>query len=100
MRETVDKSTIERWRRLESRDVLVAVADYAKRDADFVPAKDPHTQRWHVVTGRREFELLLTGPKFWDASLGAGGGGAIDLVCHIFECDFTCAVRKLRSLGM
>jgi hypothetical protein len=96
----VDKSALERWRAIDAHVVLAAIAGYARRDPDFVPNRDPRTQRWHAVLDQREFVLLVTGPKFWDESARTGGGGAIDLVRHLSNCDFLGAVRKLRSSGL
>jgi hypothetical protein len=50
--------------------------------------------------GAREFELLLTGPKFWDTRMEVGGGGAIDLACHLAGCSFKAAVRLLHSASL
>lgn len=77
--------------------VLVAIADYAKRDITFFPIKDKATTRWHATVRGREFELLLTGPKFWDTRLQKGGGGAVDLAEHLFRIDFKEAVGELRK---
>jgi hypothetical protein len=96
-RVSVDNLTLVRWRHLDACLALAALAEYAKRDSDFAPVKDPKTQRWHALAGSVEFDLLLTGPKFYDASRSTGGCGAIDLTCHIFGCDFAAAVRLLKS---
>ena len=45
----------------------------------------------------RNFELLLTGPKFYDTRQKRGGGGAIDLVMHLYQIDFKKAVDRLRG---
>lgn len=100
VRSSVDKLTVERWRNIDAHVVLTAIAGYAKRDPAFVPNKDPRTQRWYAALNQREFFLLVTGPKFWDESARTGGGGAIDLVRHLSNCDFLGAVRKLRSSGL
>ena len=44
----------------------MALADYAKKDVSFIPVKDAGTERWHTTVRGREFELLLTGTKFFD----------------------------------
>jgi hypothetical protein len=92
----VDKSLLSRWRELPAVDVLSALADYAKRDVTYVALKSPLSSRWHARYGSREFELLLTGPKFWDTRAHKGGGGAVDLAMHIARVDFSEAVRLLR----
>ncbi|MCL5096742.1 MAG: DUF3991 and toprim domain-containing protein, partial [Candidatus Omnitrophica bacterium] len=50
---------------------------------------DPH--KWHTPAGT----LSLTGPKFMNWTLGAGGGGAIDLVIHLRHLDFKGALDWL-----
>lgn len=93
----MDNLTLAEWRRVELTSLLPSITDYAKRDSTFVPDKDPRTQRWHVSADGRDFELLLTGPKFWDTRGGVGGGGAIDLVMHLASVDFRSAVKRLRA---
>ncbi len=93
----MDKSSLERWRQLNAETVLCAFAEYAKKDSTFHPIKHPETTRWHAHAFGHEMELLLTGPKFWDARSQTGGGGAIDLVVHLSHADFKTAVRLLRE---
>ena len=53
---------------------------------------DRHDRRkWHTPVG----VLSITGPKFMNWTLGAGGGGAIDLVIHLRRLDFKGAVDWL-----
>ena len=53
---------------------------------------DRHDRRkWHTPVG----VLSITGPKFMNWTLGAGGGGAIDLVIHLHHMDFKAAVAWL-----
>lgn len=75
--------------------VLAAIADHAKKDTTFVPIKDATTERWHATVAGREYELLLTGPKYFDTRLQRGGGGAIDLAMHLFRTDFRGATGQL-----
>jgi len=42
----------------------------------------------------------VTGPRFWDTRAGHGGGGAIDLVCHLLGCTVAAALRRLAATGM
>ena len=97
MRSAVDKSTIARWRAIDASDVLLSIAEHAMRDQTFEPSKDKRTQRWHVIANKREFTLLTTGPKFWDEQARTGGGGALDLACHLTNCNFVSAIRLLKS---
>jgi hypothetical protein len=48
-------------------------------------------RKWHTPVG----VLSVTGPKFMNWTLGAGGGGAIDLVIHLHHLDFKAAVAWL-----
>jgi hypothetical protein len=53
---------------------------------------DRHDRRkWHTPAGT----LSLTGPKFMNWTLGAGGGGAIDLVIQLRGLDFNAALDWL-----
>ncbi len=96
----VDSSTLARWRSLDAAHCLGAVADYAKKDLTFKARANPHTTRWHVHVAGHDVELLCTGPKFWDTRAERGGGGAVDLVVHLFSLDFKRAVRLLRDKGL
>ncbi len=91
----MDNSALERWRSLDAVSVLQVIAEHAKRDASFVPAKLASTERWHASVDGQDFELLLTGPKFWDTRENIGGGGAVDLAMHLTRLKFKAAVRLL-----
>lgn len=96
----VEESDLSRWRTMAASRALVALADHAKKDVSFVPVKDAGTERWHTTVLGREFELLLTGTKFFDTRAEKGGGGAIDLASHLFRTDFRSAVAHLRQKGL
>ena len=85
---------------MASADSVVALAVYAKSDSTFMPLKDPGTTRWYGHVGGGDFELLLTGPKFFDTRAQKGGGGAVDLAMHLFQVDFKAAVDLLRQKGI
>ncbi len=54
--------------------------------------KDPHDRaKWHTCRGI----LSVTGRKFMNWSTGTGGGGAIDLFMHLYQCDFKTALAEL-----
>lgn len=95
MSRLVDDATLERWRSLDALFVLARLDCYAKRDITYHPTKANKTSRYHVSANGRDWELLLTGPKFWDTRAEKGGGGAIDLTMHLFGLDFKRALRKL-----
>lgn len=96
----VDNTSLERWRGLDAAAVLMALAEYAKPDPTFMPNKDPRTARWYATVRGHDFELLLTGTKFWDARADWGGGGAVDMAMHLTGLQFPQAVRVLREAGV
>lgn len=96
----MDKSTLERWRSLDASKVLMAVANHAKPDVTYTPVQSSQSSRWHASRGGHDFELLLTGPKFWDTRSQVGGGGAVDLVMHLAGTSFKEAAVLLKSLGL
>jgi hypothetical protein len=85
---------------LEATRVLIRLADHAKEDVSFTPNTALMTTRWHARFGAREFELLCTGPKFFDTRAGTGGGGAVDLVMHCLGLDFKGSVRYLQEQNL
>ncbi len=100
VRRPVDNLVLMRWRAEDAARLLVRLADHAKPDASFVPISSLHTTRWHARFGAREYELLCTGPKFFDARANKGGGGAVDLVAHCMGLDFKAAVLFLQERGV
>jgi hypothetical protein len=80
---------------MPSADALAMLAIYVKADPAYVPIKDPRSRRWHARTPCGEFELLTTGPKWWDTRAEKGGGGAIDLAMHLLQLTFVDAVKLL-----
>lgn len=92
----IDAGELGRWRNLDASVALLALADRAKRDPTFEPVKDIRTTRWHACTLGCDFELLLTGPKFFDTRAEVGEGGAIDLAMHLLDADFKTATDALR----
>lgn len=96
---SVDSSELERLRSLASLDVLRLMADYTKVDRDFAPVRAAGTQRAHVRAGGAEWEILVDGARFYDTRAGKGGGGAVDLVMHLWRVPFKQAVKMLREAG-
>jgi hypothetical protein len=99
-RRLVDNSVLMRWRALDAAHLLDCLADHAKPDASYVPTTSLQTTRWHARFGSREFELLCSGPKFFDTRTNKGGGGAVDLVTYCMGLDFKAAVRFLEERGV
>ncbi|WP_228273734.1 hypothetical protein [Rhodocyclus tenuis] len=91
----IDLGEQGRWRNLDAAFALQAFTDPAKRDRTFEPIKDRHTTRWHAQVLGREFELLLTGPKFFDTRAKTGGGRTIDSAMHLLRIDFKTATGAL-----
>lgn len=96
----LDQAALAHWQSLPAIDVLLSFAEFAKEDRTYKPVEGRTTTRWHATVAQSEFELLLTGPKFWNTRAKAGGGGAIDLVMHLTGKDFSAAVRELRARGL
>ena len=99
-REPVDNAALEHWRGLDCLMVLRAFADHVKEDRAFVPRERLQATRWHVSAAGFEYELLCTGPRFFDTRARHGGGSAVDLVMHLFQVDFKHAVALLRHKGL
>ncbi len=97
---SVDSGELGRWRSLDAAVALAALADHVKRDPTFEPIKDRRTTRWHANVAGRDFELLLTGTKFFDTRAEVGGGDAIDLAMHLLRADFKAATGALRQKGL
>lgn len=99
-RRPVDNLLLDHWRGLDCVVVLRELADHVKQDKTFVPRECRQTTRWQVGVAGFDFELLCTGPRFFDTRASCGGGGAIDLVMHLFCVDFNHAVAMLRGTGL
>jgi len=80
---------------MDAVEVLDRLADHVKEDRDFVPRRDPRTRRVYVNAAGHDWELLLTGPKWFDAQSASGGGGAVDLAMHLWRLTFKQAVSML-----
>ena len=75
--------------------VLRQLSMQVKADSTFVPRKSRESRRWHVLTDRRDFEILTTGRLWFDTRERRGGGSAIDLAMHLLGVSFVEAVRRL-----
>lgn len=96
----MDKSVLARWRQLDAVGVLAALCEHAKEDPSFRPRASLGTSRWHVRVNGAEFEILCTGPRYFDTRAQLGGGGAVDLAMHLLELDFKQAVAVLSERGL
>ena len=88
-----------RWRALYALQALLIVADHVKEDATYKPTHSWSTRRVHVTAAGADWELLVDGPKFFDTRAKTGGGGAVDLVMHLWRVPFNKSVMQLRSAG-
>lgn len=79
-------------------EALERLGYHVRTDRDYRPRTCSTTVRVIVeaVDRPRVFELLITGPKWWDLRAGVGGGGAIDLVMHVESMPYRDAVLALR----
>lgn len=91
----VDNFDLDRWRKIDAVSALKALADYAKEDSSYVPRLNTRSSRWHASVAGNDFEILCTGPKFWDSRANRGGGGALDMAMHLFGINFKKAARLL-----
>jgi hypothetical protein len=96
----VEQGQLDKWRELDAAEILQRLAEHAKSDSTFVPLKNQKSTRWHATVEGREYEILCTGPKFWDTRAEKGGGGAVDLVMHLSNVDFRTATEMLRTRGI
>jgi len=90
-------AALARLREQPSEEILARLAIDLKVDSTFVPAKDIRSRRWHVHAAGGDFEILTTGPKWYDTRARKGGGGAIDLTMHLLGVSFVEAVRFLTA---
>jgi hypothetical protein len=95
----VDNLELERLRALAALDVLRLLAEHTKLDQDFVPVRATRTCRVHVSANGADWELLVDGTRFFDTRARKGGGGAVDLVMHLWQVPFKRAVKMLKEAG-
>jgi hypothetical protein len=100
MARPVDNFSLERWQATDSHVALAVLADYAKQDTSFVATTSVGTTRWHASAGGHDFEMLCSGPKFFDTRARRGGGGAVDLAMHLYGFSFKQAAKCLKEKGL
>jgi hypothetical protein len=99
----VDKfsdAELQRLRCIPCEQLFPLFCDHFKEDRNFSPLKNSHTERWHVHAGEHDFEILITGPKFFDTRVGKGGCGGVDLTMHLFGLTFKRAIQMLHQLNV
>jgi len=97
VRRSFSSSTLARLRDLPSEVALRRLALDLKPDRTFIPLKDARSRRWHARTTRGDFEILTTGPRWYDTRARKGGAGAIDLAMHLLGLPFVDAVKHLTA---
>ncbi|MGH8207143.1 MAG: hypothetical protein ACRETK_10230 [Steroidobacteraceae bacterium] len=97
MRRAFSPAILASLRELPTEVVLARLALDFKTDPTFAPVKDAGTRRWHAHTTQGDFEILTTGPKWYDTRARKGGGGAIDLAMHVLGLSFVEAVKRLTA---
>src|SRR5450631_4596734 len=99
MRKAFDSVKLAQLRSLPAEAALRRIALGIKADSNYLPIKNSGSGRWHVFTDRGAFEILTTGPKWYDTRARRGGGGAIDLAMHVLGVSFVDAVKSLNKLA-
>ncbi len=95
LRRSFSASTLTRLRQMPACDALALLATHIKPDPTYRPVKDDQSERWHLCTCRGDFEIVTTGPKWYDTRARHGGGGAIDLAIYLLDVSFVDAVKLL-----
>jgi hypothetical protein len=94
-RRSFDAVLLESLRSMPVTEALNRLGLHWKTDPDFRPRKNSSTRRLYVTVDTHVFELLVTGPKWYDTRFERGGGGAIDLAMYILRLSFVDAVKRL-----
>lgn len=95
LRRSFSATTLTRLRQMPACDALKLLATYLKPDPTYRPVKDDLSARWHLSSGRGDFEIVTTGAKWYDTRTKRGGGGAIDLAMYLLDLSFVDAVKYL-----
>ena len=95
LRRSFSASTLTRLRQMPACAALKLLSNHIKPDPMYRPVKDDQSQRWHASTDRGDFEIVTTGPKWYDTRAKRGGGGAIDLAMYLLDMPFVEAVKLL-----
>jgi hypothetical protein len=96
-RRSFSPAMLTRLREMPAGDALPLIAIDVKVDLTYLPIKTGGSRRWHVRSARGQFEILTTGPKWYDTRARRGGGGAIDLAMYILGLSFVDAVKYLTT---
>ena len=97
VRKSFDAATLTRLRAMPMSVALELLSVHSKADPTYLPLKDKHSRRLYVTTLRGEFEIVVTGVKWYDTRAQIGGGGSIDLAMHLLGLSFVDAVAHLTA---
>ena len=97
MKRAFSESDLAAFRALTATQTARLLGLHCKPDPDYSPIKNEASSRVYISVGSTVFEIVETGPKWWDSRQNRGGGGAIDLVMHLYKIDFVTAVKRLLS---
>lgn len=86
LRNSFSASTLTRLRQMPACDALALLATYLKPDPTYRPVKDDRSARWHLSTGHGEFEIVTTGPKWYDTRTKRGGVAPSTWRCTSWTC--------------
>ena len=95
----MDNSELDRLRKLADLDVLRLMAKKVKPDRHFVPVSAPSTSRVHVSAAGVELGVACRRCSFFDTRAHRDGGGAVDLVMHLWRVLSKQAVKMLHKAG-
>lgn len=94
----VNPEKVERANALRAMPLLKALDSmgvYAKLDTSYEPTKNRDSSRYHLSANCQDYELVICREKWYDTRACKGGGGAIDLVMHLYSEPFNKALRRL-----
>lgn len=98
MGQRVSNERLEYLRNKKLTDVLDFLGLYWKLDREYKPVKTKTSFRIFVQKGYETKELLITGIRWYDVRERKGGGGAIDLVMHLYSDSFLQSIKRLENL--
>ncbi len=86
---------IEKWK-TKYADIANKMRDLSLAKVAYELGLDPDPKDKHKWQNQHHI-INITGSKFYDWKQTTGGGGAIDLVMHVNECDFKQSVAWLNE---
>lgn len=96
----MDNLKLERSRSLDIVRVRPVLIGYSKGDVRFFPKLSNGTTRRHAAVVEAACEILCAGPGGFDARVGLGTAGVIDMICHFRRLPFKQGERLLPEGGL